>query len=546
VKRVPPPESPSRCPLRHAARRTPRAAALLEGNRRTDFATLDRQVTALVAALQGQGVSEGQRLLLISEEKGLILRLLLAALRLGACVIPVNPRVPAAQLARQLRHSRAHWLLDPAQALPVAARASDAVAMVNRSLLDRSLLDRSMAAAPSVATQAGEIAVAPQRPLSGVFTSGSSGNPKLALHSYANHYHSAAGSRALIPLGPGDRWALTLPLYHIGGLAILFRCLLAGACVQLPAPQQELAALLCPTAGAVPAPSHLSAVTTQLLRLQAQGVALAAGGLRTLLLGGSGFSQPLLDWLAPQPVRVLISYGLTELSSQVMTGPVNPAGRLAQLLPGRELRLGADGEVLLRGPTLFLGYLLETAVEATAETTAEREPAPDSTPVPETGVGADGEPELWRPLDGDGWFHSRDRGQLDPEGGLRILGRLDNQFISGGENIQPEEIEGLIARYPGVAEAYVVPVADAEYGQRPLAFVAWAAGAAGEGADGAGLQRWLRDQLPGFKVPRAVRELPADARQGLKVSRARLRALVKEPARATGNSGDREFRGQYT
>ncbi|HEY5718584.1 MAG TPA: 2-succinylbenzoate--CoA ligase [Motiliproteus sp.] len=484
------PPAVSECPLRYAAQRYPQGEALRCGAQWFDFASLDSEVSQLSQWAAQQGLQRGQRLLLISEDKGLILRLLLVALRAGACLVVVNPRAPVAQLQRQLHHCRPQALIDPDAALPAAPETMQGVPRWWPPALAAVTTHT-----PGEPQSLPRIAVDPNLPLSGVFTSGSSGTPKLALHSYANHYHSASGSRALIALGPGDRWALTLPLYHIGGLAILFRCLQAGACMQLPAAQQGLDELL----RSEPAPTHLSAVTTQLLRLQCDDFPLADCELRTLLLGGSAFPPPLLAWLAEAPLQVLISYGLTEMSSQVMSGPANTTGRLGQLLPGRELCIGAQHELLVRGPTLFLGYL--PAPEASADQT---------------------EGELQRPLDSDGWFHTRDCGQLDAEGGLYVFGRLDNQFISGGENIQPEEIEGVLLKYPGVAEAYVVPMEDAEYGQRPLAFLRWE----GEPANAA-LSQWLRSQLPAFKSPQQLWELPEAARQGLKVNRAYLRQLAE-------------------
>ena len=129
-----------------------------------------------------------------------------------------------------------------------------------------------------------------------------------------------------------------------------------------------------------------------------------------------------MDEALARGLPIHTSYGLTEMASQVTTTPpgaspgeLRTAGRV---LPGREVSISGGGEILVRGETLFAGYV-------------------------------DGE-KVDRPLDADGWFHTGDLGDLDEDGYLRVLGRSDNLFISGGENIQPEEIEEALCSLEGV------------------------------------------------------------------------------------------------
>jgi O-succinylbenzoic acid--CoA ligase len=158
-------------------------------------------------------------------------------------------------------------------------------------------------------------------------------------------------------------------------------------------------------------------------------------------------------------------------------------------LPNREISISERGEILVRGETLFAGY-------------------------------AEGE-ELDRPLDAGGWFHTRDLGELDEEGYLRVGGRMDNLFISGGENIQPEEVEEALYRLEGVDEAVVVPVPDEEFGARPVAFVRMDDG---EPRD---LARELEPVLPRFKIPISFQPWPESARRGMKVDRVSLSELAR-------------------
>jgi o-succinylbenzoate---CoA ligase len=157
-------------------------------------------------------------------------------------------------------------------------------------------------------------------------------------------------------------------------------------------------------------------------------------------------------------------------------------------LPEREVSISEEGEILVRGATLFAGYV-------------------------EGG-------KLDLPLDTEEWFHTGDLGELDENGCLRVLGRKDNLFVSGGENIQPEEIEEALSALPGVEAAVVVPVDDTEYGQRPVAFVRMEDGSTVD------LALELEKVLPRFKIPVAFYAWPEES-DGMKVNRASFRARAR-------------------
>ncbi|WP_265448999.1 AMP-binding protein, partial [Aeromonas salmonicida] len=292
-----------------------------------------------------------------------------------------------------------------------------------------------------------------------ILTSGSSGTPKAVVHRLANHLASARGSASLIPLDKECGWLLSLPLFHVGGYAILFRVFLAGASLVLDDRSQPLKARLeCQPI------THLSLVPTQLWRLMAEGFDPARTRLRELLLGGAAIPQPLVARLAAMGFTPKVSYGLSEMGSQVCTGQATTAGLVGKPLPGREVCIKQD-EICVRGDTLFAGYFKEGVLE--------------------------------RPLDEAGWFRTRDKGHVTADGELVVEGRIDNLFISGGENIQPETIEQRLVDHPAVAQALVVPIPSEEWGQRPAAFIDWH----GEPVPYPELAAWLRQTLPGFMVP---------------------------------------------
>ena len=376
----------------------------------------------------------------------------LALLRAGLRVLPVNPALPKETLHALMTSNRITRLLDP-DAGQLTAEGDPAWR------------------APGMET----VEFLRDAPCTGILTSGSSGEPKVAVHSYRNHVLSAMGSVTVMPLAPGDRYLLSLPWFHVAGIAILFRCLLTGAALVLGGRAED------PDFLRMMRISHVSMVEAQLRRLLASHASPPT--LRGVLLGGGPVQPALLISARNRGLPVWMTYGLTEMSSQVISR--GPDGR-TRLLPYRECRIADDGEILVRGDTLFLGYLEDGGL------------------VPAT--------------DADGWFHTRDLGHWD-DGVFQVLGRRDHQFISGGENVQPERIEGVLRQHPAIAQAVVVPRPDAEFGQRPVAFL----DATGEIEQDA-LRTWLRQYLSPWELPVAIHPLPRS--DGMKIRRGDLVELA--------------------
>ncbi|MFT6914686.1 MAG: O-succinylbenzoic acid--CoA ligase [Motiliproteus sp.] len=491
-------EQPSLCPLALHAIARPAAIALVEhqpqgGAILCRYDDLHHQVEQRRHWLQQQGIKPGQRLLVAIQDQGELLRLLIASLRLGCVLIPIDPDFLQAQKHALILGCDADGFIDESATPDPAAQSTR---LDSRLLPERCFrLDlNALASIPRQLQIPTLVITHPDAPLSGVLTSGATGTPKLALHSYNNHLASAEGSRHLIPLKPGDGWGLLLPLYHIGGQAILFRCLLAGASLIIPAPAESREQpLLQPLLQLLAEPrlTHLSAVPSQLLSLQQANFNFANSTLQQLLLSGASLAPRLLRWLYQQPLQSWISYDLTEMSSQVMTGPPCASARLTSLLPHCQLRLSDENEILVKGASLFLGYYRKGRCH--------------------------------QPVDAQGWFHTGDLGQFDPQQQLSIGGRLDNQFISGGENIQPETIERALAAYPGIDECLVVPADDPGQGLRPVVFIRSQAA-----IDHAQLDLWLRQRLPSHQIP--VRYLPMPTTTAaLEPSRVEVRRLAAEP-----------------
>lgn len=320
-----------------------------------------------------------------------------------------------------------------------------------------------------------------------VSSAGSEGTPKIVAHTLDHHVASARGFLDAFPFGAPDGWLLRLPLHHVGGLAVLFRTAYAGATLRLPD-----AGVPIETDIARQAPTHVSVVPTQLDRLLRSPS--AGRSLRLVLVGGAPVSDRLRQAAVDAGAPVVVSYGLTEMASIVAaTGEpafVRTTDMAGGVLPGREVRVDADGSVLVRGTSLFAGY-----------------------------VGAGGAVDPCRT--GDGWFRTGDAGSLTEAGHVLIHGRRDFVFITGGENVHPEEIENVLLDHPSVDRAIVVAVPDDTFGQRPVAFVESQPGARVR-ADA--LRAHCRERLAAFKAPDRFYRLPEST--ALKPDRRSLQRLA--------------------
>lgn len=468
------------CIIAQSAARWPDHVALQDAAERWTYSQLDRQLDHLAAGWRSRGICEHDRVAITLPAATSGVLAFWSLLRLRAVVCPISPRCPPEAVVQSAADIDAPHVVNEDQVCRWYHDAKSTIRYTSRDAAPPSQHDPDRLAGVD-----GQIHVADQdRVATILFSSGSTGRPKAIVHTLRAHLASADGANRNLPLGPSDVWLLSLPLFHVSGIGILFRCALAGACVAVPAtaiPLDQHLARFDPT--------HLSLVPTQLQRLLEANV--CPEKLRGVLLGGAPVPAAMLARAVRAGWPVMTTYGLTEMASQVTTTcpgagweELRTAGRV---LPGRELKISDSGEILVRGATRFSGYWQNGMLVA--------------------------------PWSADGWFATGDVGVLDASRRLIVTGRRDNMFISGGENIHPESIERALLEIDGVHQAIVVPIDHADFGARPVAFVeapSWCP------------DRWRAEVercLPRFMVPDFF--LPWPIQTGLKPDRAWLRSQAQ-------------------
>jgi O-succinylbenzoic acid--CoA ligase len=363
-------------------------------------------------------------------------------------------------VARQLTLVRTP---DPSDGAELAVLT--AVLPAVRACLDGAAPLAVLPAGPSGVVDAARAVLRPEEPVEPgadlvVVTSGSTGRTRAVLLSAAAVRASADATLRRIG-GPGS-WLLAVPASSVGGLQVLCRSALSDR----PPAVLERGEPLARALARLPAGErrYTSLVPTQLRRyLDTEPEALRT--FDAVLVGGAATDPGLLDRARHAGVTVTTTYGMTETAGGCVYD--------GRPLDGVRVRAGADG-VELAGPVLALGYRLDPAGTAAA----------------------------FR----DGWFRTRDAGQLDGDGRLTVSGRLDEVVITGGVNVAPAAVEAALREHPDVEDAVVFGRPDDEWGQRVVAAIVPAPRSA---PDLAALRSWVTERLGAPAAPRELHTIAA-------------------------------------
>lgn len=474
--------------LRATAAGSGDAAAYVENDRTVTFAELHSLVQRVAGRYIAAGATPGFRAVLWAPNSIDWVVAALAVTYAGGTLVPANSRYTAHEVAELVERTHAaivvvaDGFLGRTQIADLrAASALDAVTLLDiaRLLPDSPALEAERLAA----VEARADAVRPDDVADILFTSGTTGSPKGAMSA---HRQTVGVARAWGELGgvtADDRYLVVNPFFHSFGYKVgIVTGLLTGATLYPLATfdldrtmeliERERITVLpgAPTIyqSLLAAPGREQRDLSS-LRLAVTGAAVVPVVLiermREATPSGLGIAQ------------VVTAFGMTEAVVVTMCREGDPADLVAttcgRAIPGMETRIGDDGELLVRGEYVMLGYLDDPEATAAA-------------------------------IDADGWLHTGDVGVLDDAGNLRITDRLKDMYISGGFNVYPAEIEQALARLDGVADVAVVGVPDERLGEVGAAFVVRAEGGTGAALTADAVVAFARERLANFKVPREV------------------------------------------
>ena len=467
------------------ARDAANAPAIVLGGRHLSWAALDAWVSAIAGMVGERGDVAGARVAFVAEAAPDSMAAILGILRAGAVAVPLPARLTARERAAAIDVVMPALVLE---AMDVARGRAGSAADATASAAD----------APAPAGPGRD----PEAPAVIVLTSGTTGRPKGVVLSARAMAASANAWLAALP--PAEGWALPLGLAHVAGLGILWRAVAQRVPVWPVAPEDPSALLAALVA--TPAPSHVSLVPGQLVRLlDACRDAPPPPALRAVLLGGGAIPPALVLRAAAAGWPVVPTYGLSEMGSGVTALPsveaaVEP-GSAGYPLPGMSMAIEDPdpegvGEILVVGDARCSGYLGEPR-------------ATQADPV-----------------------RTGDLGRLDDAGRLFVVDRRVDRIVRGGENIAPAEVELVLEAQPAVGEAAVVGRQDEIWGHVPVAAIVLRDGVTDPGDTA--LAAHARSHLAGFKVPVAFTRLEALPRTPAgKLRRDAVRALL-----AGGRTGE--------
>lgn len=456
--------NPQPATLPAVLRRPPADAPALrfQGQWQSYGALADAADRAAAVAWHRWGVRPGDRVAWLGANHPGQLALLFGLARIGALLLPLNFRLAPAEWLRLLADCTPGHLVHDADwdgaARELAARAGIAAHGLEE------LGQPGAAPAPEHADA--------QSPVLLVYTSGTTGGPKAAVHTQANLLANMAIAAQVQELTAADTVLTVLPLFHVGGLCIqTLPALYAGARVILQPRFSADETLEC-IARDRPTLTLQVPATMKALAEHPRWAASDLSCLRAVWAGSSLLPEALVGAFHARGVPVCNVYGATETGPFSIALPPGKAfdhvGSCGWPAPGVQARAGASHgdavELQLRGPNVVARYW------------------PD---IPA--------------CDADGWFATGDLAQQAPDGSWRIVGRAKDLVISGGENIHPVEIEQALLAHPAVAECAAFGLPDARWGEIVAVAVVLHPGAQ---ADEAQLQEHLRQRLARFKLPR--------------------------------------------
>lgn len=476
---------------------TPNRRALRFNTEEYSFKELYEKAYRIAGQLANKNIKKDDFVALLLRNHEDTIFIFLALQLLGARAVILNARLTAAEITWQVQDSGAVLLITEQKfediIMDIAKFNSDFVILTKEELFS----------SPYQSPKINEV-VNSHDICSIMYTSGTTGHPKGVIQTYGNHWWSAIGSALNLGITENDCWLCAVPLFHISGYSILMKSLIYGMEMLLFEAFHEERVIEEIQAQNVTIMSVVSTMATRIV--ERLGNENFPSTFRCMLLGGGPASLSLLEECVAKNIPIFQTYGMTETSSQIVTlspeDSIQKLGSAGKPLFPSQLKIvdnhhelaeqNEPGEIMVKGPNVTIGYL--------------------------------NNPEATKEKFVDGWLSTGDIGYLDKEGFLYVLDRRSDLIISGGENIYPAEIEGVLTSHPDVHDAGVIGNEDEKWGQVPIAFVQ-----VKKERNGAELLDFCREKLAGYKVPKQiyfVDQIPRNAAK--KLLRRELREMLEK------------------
>jgi long-chain acyl-CoA synthetase len=468
--------------LRHAGA-DPDHVALRGARRSWTYAQLRDAALAYAEALRAQGISPGDRVLLIAPTVPEFVITYLGIHALGAVVVPVNTMSTRAELEYFIGEAGCSLVVAWHELGPAAAEAAATHGIPHWSLTEGARVAGDDTLGAVWDRMSDDVAVI-------VFTSGTTGRPKGAELTVGNLLSAGDISARVCESTPDDRVGTGLPLFHVfGQAAVLMSALTAGATVSLLARFSAKAMLDMLGRDRLTIMCGVPTMWNAMLHDSGDTTAADFAQLRLAVSGGASLPPEVARAFQQKfGCSLLEGYGLTETTAiATFSGAAAPPGTVGRAVFDTEVEIreitgqpvgpNTAGEVYVKGPTVMRGY--HNRPDATTEV-----------------------------LSADGWLRTGDIGELDAAGNLRIVDRAKDLIIRGGYNVYPSEVEAVLYEHPDIVEAAVVGIPHPHYGEEVAAVVVVRPGSP---HDGPAITAWSRELLSAYKIPRVVQfvdELP--------------------------------------
>lgn len=490
---------------------TPERLAVKWGNQQLTYAELQEEVSIVSGLMLAWGVNRGNRVCLLLNPSIFYVSLVHALTRIGAVIVPLNPRQSSSEILLQISDCTPKLVLYEESFTPLVKEIQRKASSLNKEKLvltvfknSEEFLDGNHHNDEKV--RGGQIKA--YSPHSIIYTSGSTGAPKGVVLTAWNLWSNAISFGNCYRTLTSDRWLLAMPLYHVGGYMIIFRSVILGSGIVIQ--HGKFDANTVSRSIDRDRVTLISLVPTMLESLLKVRKQKFPKKFRFIFLGGSTAPPSLVQKVAMRKLPVVLVYGMTESCSMIaatrltsLSSKNNQPKTISYhaMVPTQikirrresKKRSGQVGRILIRGPTIFLGYWKNNDVEPRRSA----------------------------------WFDTGDVGYEKPDGRIIVLGRENDMIITGGENVYPIEVESPLLTHKAIEDAVVIGRDDPRWGQRIEVVLKIKPNY--DRPTRSELDTFLRKRIGSYKIPKAYHYLSTFAKtQDGKVKRAAIAEIIEK------------------